>query len=582
MKKDEIKKELAIFNKTISLENPILRYHVKKNNLNENETLILGILLDITDHGKVEVRTHYGTIARQAELPPMDVYQGLNALQRYRIIDFKPSGDFVHISFNRIEEKIDEIELSYINARKIKQLEIFADYVRKQNYTPKDELFDLIYPVAGKIVTRKIAETFNALVNYINERLNSALSFNMWKYRFLSFKSGLPLGEIILRDSLPCIVEELLIISKKSSILIASASRQMDSETDRDIFASMLSAINDFIATSFNKKKNELNEISFGESKIILRESLHFYYAAVVTGSATLEFLESTDHLMNNIHITYRDYLKNFKGSMAGLGGIKDELDKFIGTFNTAAYPGVPGDKSFKKLKIAAASIAVLIIALTALKIKNEISDYMLEKRIAARIDDALPKFTHDIILDVDRSSLTIKGIINSDQTGRAIEKTISEFPDIKTIKNLSVTADFKAVEKFKSELAAFNKKFSDLELISVRQELEKIVIQFPAGVTVIGENQILQARKIYEILKNYRDIHVDVIAFNDPAGGFDVNKRLAEERMSSIRNYLIQLGMYEKRIHLSKFNPDVISADTRYSAFKDLRGIMLFAKQAE
>jgi len=153
---------------------------------------------------------------------------------------------------------------------------------------------------------------------------------------------------------------------------------------------------------------------------------------------------------------------------------------------------------------------------------------------------------------------------------------------EIEHIVNKTVSADFRIVEKFKLELAQFDKRFNDLQILLIRQELEKIIIQFPSGVTSIGSNQILQARKIYEILKGYPEINVDIIAFNDPTGGFDVNKKLAEGRMAAIKKYLISLGMNGDRITITDFNPDVISADPRFAGFKDTRGIMLFAKQSK
>jgi outer membrane protein OmpA-like peptidoglycan-associated protein len=104
-------------------------------------------------------------------------------------------------------------------------------------------------------------------------------------------------------------------------------------------------------------------------------------------------------------------------------------------------------------------------------------------------------------------------------------------------------------------------------------------VIQFPSGVDTMGNSQMLQVRRIFEIVKEYPRIHLDIIAFNDPAGGFVVNRRLAQGRMGGVGSYLESLGIEKERIHLTEFDPDVISADPRYSAYTDRRGIMLFAR---
>jgi outer membrane protein OmpA-like peptidoglycan-associated protein len=582
MKKDELTKEISLINKTTLFDNPILRHYLKKNKLSDTDAVVLGILLELTGQGKIEIRTHYNILAEYAELTAMEVYQSINSLHRYRIIEYKPAGNFVHISFNKIDEKIEEIALAYINAGKIKHLEKDVEFMKRMNYIPAADLFDLITPIIGKIIARKVADALRALVNYINDRLESTMSMRMWKYRFLSLRTGLPIGEIILRESLPCVLDEILIIEKKTSLLLAQGSRLEKSEADRDLVVAMLSAITDFIRTSFDKKNSELNEISFGDSKIILFENIYFYSAVVVHGSPDLEFRNSVDSLLSGIHLKYRDALKNFKGSMEGLQGIPVLIDEFIHSSNAVTYPGGPGERSFRKLKFAAGVLSALSVFFIVMFTINQIKDYRLEKRIVSKINDILPLYSHDIICDVEGDTFIIEGVISSPKTGEEIDRVVSEFPEIKNILNKTVSADFRTVEKFKQELAQFDKRFNDLQILLIRQELEKIIIQFPSGVTAIGSSQILQTRKIYEILKEYPGIDVDIIAFNDPAGGYDVNKRLAEGRMAAIKKYLVSLGMDGERIAITDFNPDIISADPRFSGFKDTRGIMLFAKQSK
>ena len=58
------------------------------------------------------------------------------------------------------------------------------------NYIPASDLFDIITPVIGKIITKKIADALRDLVNYINDRLESSMSLKMWKYKFLAFNPG--------------------------------------------------------------------------------------------------------------------------------------------------------------------------------------------------------------------------------------------------------------------------------------------------------------------------------------------------------------------------------------------------------
>lgn len=585
MKRDDIGKEVTILKKSITFDNPILRHFVKKHSLDEKDSVVLGVLLELTNQTKTDIKTHYNLIAETTELSSMDVYQSINALHRYRIIDYKPAGKFVHISFNEIEDTIEEIALAYINARKIKHLEDDVSYMKRMNYIPSDDLFERISPLVGKLIAAKIAEAFRALVNYVNDRLESALSGKMWRFRYIAFRTKLPIGEVILKESLACIVDEVLIIEKKSSMLLGHASRQGESGADRDVVVAMLSAIMDFIRTSFKKNKKgdesgtQLNGIEFGDSRIIVQESPYFYSAFVVQGAPGIDFLAGSDSLTALIHESFRMRLKKFDGSMYGFEGITPMLDEFITKMNMVVVPGQGENRNFRKLKIVSGIAAVIFAVWGGLTIRSEILDYRVEKKFYVSASEKIQKFSYDIEADADGDELVITGLVSTPVISEELNKIASGFPEIRRVDNRTVVADFRTAEKYHDNYMELEQKFNDLQLLLIRQELEKIVIQFPSGVDTMGNSQMLQMRRIFEIVKEYPRIHLDIIAFNDPAGGFDVNRRLAQGRMGGVGSYLESLGIEKERIHLTEFDPDVISADPRYSAYTDRRGIMLFAR---
>lgn len=585
MQKEEVGKEVSILKKSVSFDNPILRHFIKKHSLEEKDSVILGVLLELTNQTKTDIKTHYNLIANATELTTMDVYHGINTLHRYRIIDHKPEGKFVHISFNEIEETIEEIALAYINAGKIKNLQNDVSYMKKMDYVPSDDLYDRISPLVGKLIGAKIAETFRALVNYVNDRLESTLSGKMWRFRYIAFRSGLPIGEVILKESLACVVDEVLIIEKKSALLLGHASRHGEEGTDRDVVVAMLSAIMDFVRTSFkkNKKKEDsdalLNSIEFDNSRIIVQDSPYFYSAFVVQGAPGIDFITGSDLLKSSIHESFRTKLKKFDGSMNGLEGLPSMLSEFIAQTNRVSVPGDGEERNFKKLKIAAGIIIVFFLIWSGLTIKGAIEDYRLEKKFYELAKEKLQKFSYDIKADANGEKLTITGFVSTPVISEEMNKIVAEFPQIKIVENRTVVADFRTAEKYHDNFKELEKKFNDLQLLLIKQELEKIVIQFPSGIDTMGNSQILQARRIYEIVKEYPRIELDIIAFNDPQGGLEINKRLAQGRMNSVSSYLKSLGIAKERIHLTEFNPDVISADPRYAGYIDRRGIMFFPK---
>jgi coenzyme F420-reducing hydrogenase delta subunit len=85
--------------------------------------------------------------------------------------------------------------------------------------------------------------------------------------------------------------------------------------------------------------------------------------------------------------------------------------------------------------------------------------------------------------------------------------------------------------------------------------------------------------RRAYETLKQYSRVHVDIVAFNDPEGGYAINRTLAEKRMRAVRDSMAALGIDKERLHLVDFDPDILSSDSRFTEFRDRRGIMMFAR---
>jgi len=298
-----------------------------------------------------------------------------------------------------------------------------------------------------------------------------------------------------------------------------------------------------------------------------------------VQGAPGIDFLAGSDSLTALIHESFRMRLKKFDGSMYGFEGITPMLDEFITKMNMVVVPGQGENRNFRKLKIVSGIAAVIFAVWGGLTIRSEVLDYRLEKKFYAAASEKIQKFSYDIEADADGDKFIITGLVSTPAISEELNSIASGFPEIRRVDNRTVVADFRTAEKYHDNYMELEQKFNDLQLLLIRQELEKIVIQFPSGVDTMGNSQMLQVRRIFEIVKEYPRIHLDIIAFNDPAGGFVINRRLAQGRMGEVGSYLESLGIDKERIHLTEFDPDVISADPRYSAYTDRRGIMLFAR---
>ena len=417
------------------------------------------------------------------------------------------------------------------------------------------------------------------MVNYINDRPDR-LQLQDVGVPVQAFRTKVPLAEIILRESLPFYIEEIFLIEKKTSLLLGHASRTGGAAIDKDLVGGMLAAINDFVKTSFRRGDSGLSELHFQDSKITIAESVYFYAALVIKGSPDMQFSQDADSLVSRIHAVYRRPLKNFNGSMDRLAGIERPLVEFIERTNTPA--AAEGGRPLLKVKIAGALLLAALVAGASWWGYTRVRDSRRANAISRRIQASIPAYSQDVKISVSGDTAKVTGTVNSQATAEKINDLVRQDPGIATVRNRAVMADYRSVLFMSGKLDGLESRLGMFELVAVKQELEKIVIQFPAGSTALGEAQMLQIRRAFEILRPYPAIHVDIVAFNDPAGGYEVNRNLAEGRMAGVSGYLRKLGVEENRLHVTAFAEDILTSDPRFAEFRDRRGIMLFAKYEE
>ncbi len=573
-------KDFSIVKREASFDNPYLRHFIKKHRISSTDAVVLGILLDLTNQMKTPIKTTYGVIASGAGLSAMEAYRSIDSLHRCGIIEYKPDHDYVQIGFHELKDGIEEITLAYSNARRIKVIEKTLERIKKSNYVPEDDLFDLIFPIIGRLVSKKIADALRSLVNYIDEKLNSSLSISMWRCRYISFRTKIPLAEVILRESLPFLIDEIFLLHKKTSIVLAHVSRRQEEAADSDLVGGMLSAINDFIATSFKKKGAMLNEIQFGGSKIVIAESVYFFAAFVVSGSYRIDFLDEIESLFKTVHTAFRKEMRDFSGKMERLEGIEQPLREFMNIKNSVpvSEKAVP----LRKIKIAGAVLAALSVVFIAYGIYGAIRDYRAGEAIEKRLAAALPRNSANVKIDVDGARLTIEGYAGSAGIIELMNREARAAGGIREIDNRAIVVNFVRVEEYEDTIKSLEAQLSSMQLSIARQELEQIVIQFPTNVVTVGGDAAFQIRRAFEILRQYPHLRVRLMAFADPAGGFIVNKMLAHSRMEAVKRHLVSLGVAASRISIREFDLGILDSDPKMVRFKDRRGIMIFAESAD
>ena len=114
---------------------------------------------------------------------------------------------------------------------------------------------------------------------------------------------------------------------------IAHASREEISELEDVVVSGMFTAVQDFISDAFSGKTQDdgwkLDEMKFGENKILIERSQDLYLAAIFEGNGS-RLGNRMKKLLKDTDEKYSDVLTDWDGDMAQLVGISSAINALI------------------------------------------------------------------------------------------------------------------------------------------------------------------------------------------------------------------------------------------------------------
>ncbi len=239
---------------------------------------------------------------------------------------------------------------------------VMGPAIKHQIEEAKDDMVDALYPVIGRTIRKSIAEAMKTLVQNVNERVDKALSFQLFFTRFKARMTGVDKGKLMLRDALPFQVQEIFLIHKENGLLLSHVSRQhSDSGADQEIISGMLTAIKDFASTAFARgQAQEINEIQYEDLQIFIEAGRCAYLAIVCRGIAPESFLPAVKRLEEKLHNQYHRDFRAFTGDTTAFKRCKAQLGKFI-DFYTPQSERKKNQKVYRKPSVASYVVTTLL-----------------------------------------------------------------------------------------------------------------------------------------------------------------------------------------------------------------------------
>ncbi len=188
-----------------------------------------------------------------------------------------------------------------------------GEAITKQIELEKDKIVDALYPVIGNTIAKYMGETIQA----INEQVENTLSFEGIKRKIKAKLQGVSEAELIVKESITFTPQAIFLIHKASGLVICDIQHKDSEHLESDMIAGMLTAIRSFANDCMIQSGNsELDEIDYGNFKIILEVAGYCYLAIIVKGKPPKEFILKMREILSQIIKAYGKSIEEFDGDL--------------------------------------------------------------------------------------------------------------------------------------------------------------------------------------------------------------------------------------------------------------------------
>lgn len=458
--------------------------------------------------------------------------------------------------------------------------------IKEQIRLERDAMVDALYPVIGNTISKYMVE----VINSINEKVSNALSMEGVQRKIRAKMQGVSEAELILRESVPFVIQAIFLIHKASGLVIAEQQQTGSYRLESEMVAGMLTAIRSFVNDCIVQpgEVSELNEVEYGDSKIILEVGGYCYLAVVVKGDPPPKFIKKMRQTVSTLILDYGEPIEQFDGDpesvplpihqlIERLMEIEGEKPKpkpyaLVGVtvlllslicipFGIFQYQNAVNRNISKKVELALNSTPEL--AIYPLDVKTEgntvtlsgkLPNREMREKASAVISEVVPnrKLDNQIIpVEVPPDPVLVGGEVErvnallNQMDGVSISSayrnrkvtvtgTVMEMEDANKI-----TQAFEKIPGVKSVVNTIK-----LDPLNIRTR-----IYFASGSAALNPGYEESLASLREFLQQYPEKKIRIIGHSDRTGKAKVNERLALKRATTVRDALVKQGVDPKRL---------------------------------
>jgi hypothetical protein len=135
-------------------------------------------------------------------------------------------------------------------------------------------------------------------------------------------------------------VSQILLIHRETGLLLWQAARNPAAAQDSDLVGGMLTAIRDFVHDAFGRgQEGELDEIEYGDRRILTEASRHAYLAVVVDGVQPPGFRAEMRERIIEVEHRFAEELRHYDGDPTALAPVEEILVPLMPGVKTVEDP---------------------------------------------------------------------------------------------------------------------------------------------------------------------------------------------------------------------------------------------------
>ncbi|MBN1558482.1 MAG: hypothetical protein JW951_10105 [Lentisphaerae bacterium] len=187
-------------------------------------------------------------------------------------------------------------------------------------------------PVMGAALRRAVYELFRSAIRAVNRFLLFNVTWRGLKWRAEALWSGRPFREVVREHTLVSPMRQVLLIHRRTGLLLAEAHRQDAASPDGDMVSSMLTAIQDFVQDSFRSRWTQLQTVRFGDMDLCIEQRTGVVLAGIVDGDVNVPVRQAFRRTLDRVERELRGEIAAFDGDTGPFARAAPHLEACLRT----------------------------------------------------------------------------------------------------------------------------------------------------------------------------------------------------------------------------------------------------------